>query len=302
MEKVASEMSSAVAVVMCTFMGQTYLSQQLDSLLNQSRVPDRIYIYDDGSTDNTPRIIADYCCKYPDIICPLADGKHRGINGAVWYSLCQTREPMVFICDQDDIWHEDKIRRMTELAQQQPQWESLPCIVHGEAMLFQDGQETGKLLSQLIGRRVRQPGVEDLLTHNSVQGCTMLINRPLIRLFCRKRLDDQFPHCIYDQWMGLIAAQFGRIWFIKEPLVYYRIHGKNVVGSMQVNLYEKYGLSRNRKIGCDFLESFRELMPPEAVARMQFWIAKGFRKMRLKELPKLTAKGVMALCFGIKNL
>lgn len=290
-----------IAVVMCTYMGQEYLGQQLDSLMSQTLLPDRIYIYDDLSSDATPGIIESYHQNFPEIIRPLADGVHRGINGAIWYSLSQTVEDLVFLCDQDDIWRPDKIRRMAEYAESRGEWDRFPCILHSESMLYQDCRDTGTVLSQLIGQRTTEPSVEDLLSHNLVQGCTMLINRPLIQLFCRKQPDAYFPHCMFDHWMALIAAAFGRIWFLEESLISYRIHGKNAVGSMQVNIYEKYALSRNRKIACEFLEIFMDLLSPEIADRIRFWIRKGYRKPSIQYLPLLARKGAMALCLGIKN-
>lgn len=296
-----AETRRSIAVVMCTYMGQDYLSQQLDSILSQVLVPDRIYIYDDQSSDATIRVIEAYLRRFPGIICSLTDGVHRGINGAVWYSLSQVKEDMVFLCDQDDLWHPDKIRRMVDFVENQAEWDRIPCILHSESMLYQDEKETGTVLSQLIGRRTGQITVEDLLSRNLVQGCTMLINRPLIQMFCQERLDELFPHCIYDQWMALIASVFGRIYFLDESLVYYRIHGKNVVGSTQVNIYEKYALSRNRKIACEFLESFRDILSSEVAGRIRFWIDKGYRIITVRNLPLLVKKGAMALCMGIKN-
>ena len=45
--------------------GEKYVSQQIDSIINQSEVNVHFYISDDGSTDNTLNIIHDYKHKYP---------------------------------------------------------------------------------------------------------------------------------------------------------------------------------------------------------------------------------------------
>ena len=46
-----------VSIVLCTYNGERYLQQQLDSLLAQSRLPKQIVIADDGSTDGTWEIL-----------------------------------------------------------------------------------------------------------------------------------------------------------------------------------------------------------------------------------------------------
>lgn len=296
------EKRGTIAVVMCTYFGETYISAQLDSIFAQTLLPDAVYVYDDGSADNTREIIGAYRKRYPDIIRCVWDGQHRGINGAVGYVLARTGEDLVFLSDQDDIWHPDKIRKMAEYAWSRECWKRVPCIVHSESSLFTDRGETGKVLSDLIGRRTVSPATEDLFAHNLVQGCTMLVNQPLIRLACRKRMDAYFPHCIYDQWLALIAAELGHIWFLEEPLVYYRIHGKNVVGSLQVNIHEKYGLSRNRKIACDFLWCFQDCLEPASADRLALWIRRGWRKITKENMGLLLKKGAMALCLGIKSV
>ena len=46
-----------VEVIICSFNGERYIAEQLESIFNQSRLPDLISIYDDGSTDRTLKII-----------------------------------------------------------------------------------------------------------------------------------------------------------------------------------------------------------------------------------------------------
>ena len=55
-----------VAILMATYNGEKYISQQIDSILNQSEVNVHFYISDDGSTDNTLNIIQDYKNKYKE--------------------------------------------------------------------------------------------------------------------------------------------------------------------------------------------------------------------------------------------
>jgi len=55
-----------VAILMATYNGEKFISDQIDSILNQSEVNVHFYISDDRSTDNTLNIIHDYKQKYPE--------------------------------------------------------------------------------------------------------------------------------------------------------------------------------------------------------------------------------------------
>ena len=47
------------SVVMSTYNGKRYIRAQLDSIRNQTRKPDEVLIFDDGSSDDTYEIVSD---------------------------------------------------------------------------------------------------------------------------------------------------------------------------------------------------------------------------------------------------
>lgn len=60
-------MKLPITILLGIYNGEKYLSQQLDSLINQTVQPQKILIFDDGSTDSSKEIIDFYCCKYLNI-------------------------------------------------------------------------------------------------------------------------------------------------------------------------------------------------------------------------------------------
>src|SRR4030067_269521 len=97
----------SIGVVLCTYNGEKYLREQLDSILCQTRAPDQILILDDCSNDRTIEIIENFLKK---------DGRIRLIrnetnlgyarNFEKGISLCET--DFIALSDQDDIWFNDK--------------------------------------------------------------------------------------------------------------------------------------------------------------------------------------------------
>ena len=101
------------SVALCTYNGDKYLSEQLDSILNQSIQVDEIVICDDKSTDGTHDIINQYYSKYPNIVkFYLNETNLRSVkNFEKAISLCTG--DIIFLSDQDDSWLPEKVAEMT---------------------------------------------------------------------------------------------------------------------------------------------------------------------------------------------
>lgn len=103
-------MSKTVSVVLCTYNGAKYLREQLESVVNQTYPLHELLIQDDGSTDGTTGIAAEYAAKYPFVRCLQNDGKH-GLNPNFFSAMRKATGDYIAICDQDDIWELDKIEK-----------------------------------------------------------------------------------------------------------------------------------------------------------------------------------------------
>ena len=106
----------SVSVVMTTYNGQKYIEEQLDSLKNQSRSIDEVLIYDDGSTDTTGALVTGYISKYKlENWHYIVNGKNKGWKRNFHEGVKAATSELVFPCDQDDIWHLDKIEKMEKI-------------------------------------------------------------------------------------------------------------------------------------------------------------------------------------------
>ena len=98
-----------VQVLLSTYNGETYLKQQLDSILNQKNVAVKLFVRDDGSSDGTVDILRAYAALH-DNICYLC-GENCGVV-ASFFRLFELSDPDVdfyALSDQDDVWDEDKV-------------------------------------------------------------------------------------------------------------------------------------------------------------------------------------------------
>ncbi len=228
-----------IAILLPTYNGEEYLSEQIDSLLSQSHDNFIIVTRDDGSTDDTRAIIARYASKFPNHFHVVAsDGKNLGACASfsllmeyvldAQESLGLTSAYMMF-CDQDDVWHENKISKsVSSLLTLEKRYPNRACLVHCDLKVVND--ERGLLAKSFFsyqGIRPAKRSFARFLVSNSVTGCTAIINEKLAAL-----ATPIPPQAImHDWWVALLAAAFGHIETLDEALIDYRQHEKNTVGA-----------------------------------------------------------------------
>lgn len=222
---------SKISILLATYNGSRFLTEQLDSLLNQSYNNFDIIIRDDGSTDSTLEIIQDYITRYPEKIRLLNDDvKHRGPCNSFLYLLENVDSDYYMFCDQDDVWLPNKVEislsRIKEVEDHYPQ---TPVMIHTDLILVDSNLN---LMFKSFWKWSRFN--VDLNKHlcfvpfgNVFTGCTMIFNKFL------KRYVFPVPDFVemHDQWIGLMAVKYGKVENIKQGTIKYRQHGGNVCSS-----------------------------------------------------------------------
>lgn len=99
---------------MATYNGARYLAGQLQSILAGTMLPDEIVISDDGSSDETLEIVRQIASASPVPITLLTPAERRGPSGNFERALEATTGQIIALCDQDDLWHVDRLERAVE--------------------------------------------------------------------------------------------------------------------------------------------------------------------------------------------
>lgn len=108
-------MADEICVVIAAYNGAKFIAQQMDSIRIQSLQPDKVMIIDDCSSDNTAAIVAEYIEDYGLKNWYFSIHNHNeGYIKTFWDAIDRTSEKYIFLCDQDDIWHPEKVRLMYE--------------------------------------------------------------------------------------------------------------------------------------------------------------------------------------------
>ena len=157
-----------VSVAMATFNGEKYVKEQLISVLNNLSETDEVVISDDGSTDNTISIVKYLNDKRIKILSGPCDGLVKNFENAI--KNCRGR--YIFLCDQDDIWYQDKVRKICRV------FEETGCdMVEHDAVIT---NEKGDIMypSFFKYRRVRRGCIKNTV-RNTYHGCLMAFKAEL---------------------------------------------------------------------------------------------------------------------------
>lgn len=271
--------TASVSVAMCTFNGESYLREQIDSILVQSRKVDEIIVSDDGSTDGTRRLLKEYEDKYPGVFKLYFRDVSFGTVDNFQFALEQCLGSIIFLCDQDDVWRLDKVEALVRC------FENPRCL-----LVFTDGRlinSTGRPLGSNLWKRFGFTRLRQLLwqcssavacydllnNNNKVTGATVAMRKELLTHSLPIHL---LPHGYWhDGWFAMHAAANGGLTFVPDMLIDYRIHPKQ-----QVGIKLEVGSSRRLNITSqELIEYFRKRYPVQAKRVARLWMAQRIRRL-----------------------
>lgn len=129
-------------ILLASYNGAPYIKQQIDSIMAQIESDWRLVLSDDGSTDGTEEILDAYVRQYPERMTRVYSGKRFGnARDHFFWLMKQSNAEVMFFCDQDDVWHPDKMQKMkAAMEQAQKQYgEKTPLLVFSDQIVT-DGQ------------------------------------------------------------------------------------------------------------------------------------------------------------------
>jgi glycosyltransferase involved in cell wall biosynthesis len=233
-----------ISIAMCTYNGEKFLKQQLDSIVNQTLKPYEIIISDDCSTDNTVDILKTYQQNHKEInIIILENLTNQGVTGNFEKALLNSTGDIIFLSDQDDIWLLNKIERVVnEFKNKSFNAIFTDAFIIDESSKNQPGTLWDRLnfKSNMRRRFLKSKGIEILLKKDVITGCTLAIKRQFL-----KEVLPLNKLYIHDAWIGIIFELTNGLGLIDEPLINYRLHASQQIGLNQSR--EKKGVTfKNR--------------------------------------------------------
>lgn len=225
---------------MATFNGASYLTEQIDSILNQTSDDWTLYINDDGSKDGTENIIQSYSKKHGDKIV-IQNLLPKGMGAASnFLSMLENVESEYYMfSDQDDIWYTKKIERCFErIIKIEGDNKGKPVMIHCDLEVV---DKNLKVISPSFHKFIKdRPDLflsfNYLGVINNVCGCTMLFNNNVKKILPKTKNNNIY----HDWWIAMFVSKYGIISYIIDSLILYRQHGSNSLGAIKASVFNPF--------------------------------------------------------------
>ncbi len=222
-----------ISIALCTYNGEKFLTEQVNSFLTQTRLPDEVVVCDDCSQDKTVEIIRDFDARAPFPVRLYANETNlrstKNFEKAI--SLCEG--DIILLSDQDDVWLPEKL----QLFEAEYLKDSTVGIVFCNGELVDEQlvslNRTSWDLREFKGERFKRfilgKTFEVLCEGNFVSGCMMSFHTKFRKLVLP--IPTGLPYVIHDYWIALLLSSVSRaVPLSASPLVKYRQHTGQQLG------------------------------------------------------------------------
>lgn len=202
-----------ISVALVTFNGEKYLKEQLNSISNQTLLPDELIVFDDCSSDNSISIINKFIESAPFEVKLFQNTTNLGVSKNFGIALSQCNGDLIFLCDQDDYWFNNKIEVVSNY-----------FYTNQDVLLFiNDGILTDSNLVPSKFTQGQQLVNSGLNINQLINGCFSAISKDILPFI----LPIDFEYPFYDTFIHRVGNLLESKLFINKPLQFYRRHSSN---------------------------------------------------------------------------
>ena len=206
-----------ISVCIATHNGEKFIKEQLDSILSQLSPEDEVVISDDGSTDKTLYIIAEYNDPRLKVLHFNQPSKtrytHLYVTRNFENAIKRAKGDYIFLCDQDDIWHPDKVEICVSKLKESD------MVIHNLHIIDSHGND---MFKNVYESDFRKQNI--FVLGKTYYGCSMAFKSSYVKSLL------PFPKylVLHDYWIGIIIQIFGTITYVDKSLMDYRFRDDSV--------------------------------------------------------------------------
>ncbi len=263
--------NKSVSVVLCTYNGERFLREQLDSIVCQKYPAFELIIQDDCSTDRTVEIIKEYASRYPWIHL-YSNETNLGFKNNFGTAIAKATGDLVALCDQDDIWLDNHLKVLVDTIKDNV----LACAC--SLLVNKDGVSIGFTTDEEKGFSYFPKGDIEK-AYRIFYNCGFYMGHNM--LADREWLQSAIPipsgSVYHDLWFAAFACMKGGMSYSDTVITYYRQHNGNVTKNRKYSIFNELKMRHHYDFSFDriviyyaILERIRNLSP-EAASFLKEW-------------------------------
>lgn len=218
-----------VTVIITTYNYARFLSKGIESVLAQTLQPDEIIVVDDGSTDNTREIVAEYESRGVRYMYQ----ENSGISSARNAGIRASKGSLLTFLDSDDRWVPEKLALQAGHMQNHPE---VGLVTASEWQVSEHGEDPWLLKRKPVASRVM---LDTALVENFIGNASLTMLRR--EVFDKVGLFDERVGLGQDWDMWMRVAQEYPLAVLDEPLIYYTRHEGSISAG---KLWQRYRSNR----------------------------------------------------------
>lgn len=229
-------MPLTISIALCTYNGERFLQEQLDSFTNQTQLPDEVVVGDDGSTDGTLKILENWAKTVPFPVRIQRNAENLGYAKNFEQTMLRCVGDVIFLSDQDDVWKPEKLEKMVKVFETRPDVGLVYCNAD---TMDQDGNDLKIIRSKTsLAHLLHDNAVfysPFILKHSNPPGCCSAIRQNILRMVFPFKEGYPIGHDVY---IYRLVPALTEVVTLRQPLIWYRFHGGNT--SIKGNWQKKY--------------------------------------------------------------
>jgi rhamnosyltransferase len=228
-----------VAVLMAAYNGEKYIRQQIDSILAQKNVRISLFIRDDGSTDQTQKIIDEYAKTDQRVFRVISVAGQLNVTKnffTIVRSVDLETVDYIGYSDQDDTWLDNKMYAAITAIQQNAVNCYASNLLCGDASgNIIRSSPVSRIVQYLFNYKSNNQLPWDHYFEAASAGCTLVLDKQAA-LYFQGRLNDIYDRIPADashDWSTYAITRIGgQKWFIdSNAYIIYRQHASNAYGT-----------------------------------------------------------------------
>lgn len=232
-----------ISVAICTYNGEKYIREQIDSILHQTRKVDEIVVCDDRSSDKTMAVLEEYALANPNLFKLFVNEVNlRSVkNFEKAISLCTG--DIIFLSDQDDKWVNEKVAEYIDYFNENP---NITTIASNGYCINDDSEIEDKYAIWEVPQFLKEKGISydyySIINYvsNLATGASMAFKKEIVADVLPFPVVKNFHH---DEWIAIVASQANAFELLNKKYFYYRTHDSQQVGGV---FYDKTAYQKTK--------------------------------------------------------